>query len=162
MTTVTLISILATSLILLLISVFLFFSWYQKRQSFRQFEQLLTDIVDQQNARSNKLTRCFIDKRHLDETHAQNLSNQLISAEKLFLQHVINQQIQQQPLDDFYPQLCVLLDSYFNITPNLENTRETAPISSTAIENTDDSVTTQDNTPGTDASSEPEWDVASD
>ena len=159
MTTATLISILLTSLILLLIAVFLFFSWYQKRQSFRQFEQLLTDIVDRQNSRSDKLTRRLIDKRHIDETNARNLSNQLIASEKLFLQHVINQQIQQQPLDDFYTQLCLLLDSYFNISLKLENTKETATVGSTTIENTDNPESTQDNTPTTDSDS---WDDALD
>lgn len=156
MTTITLISLLATLSILLLIAIFLFLTWHKKRQSLKQFEQLLADITDQQNTRSEALTRRFTDKLHADPTDAQSLSKQLITAEKLFLQYFINQQIQQQPLDDFYTRLCDLLDSYFSITPKLENTQATAPTNSATIPNPENLATDQNVKPSPDSEPEPE------
>lgn len=157
MTTILLISLAVTLLFIVLIAGFLILSWHKKRQSFTQFEQLLADITDQQNTRSDALTHRFIEDIHIDPTLAQSSSNQLIAAEKLFLQHFINQQIQQQPLDNFYIQLCDLLDSYFSTLSQLENTERKAPISSAIIQSPENHTSTQDIKPAPDASPEPDW-----
>lgn len=156
MTTVTLIGILITFLILLLIVFVILLTWHRKRQSLSKFEQVLASINDQQNIRSGTLSRQIIKKLQIDPINAQSLSKQLISAEKLFLHYFINQQIQQQPLDEFYTQLCVLLDSYFNINPSQENTKE-----ATATQIIDNSAANQKETSATEqeskSDSEPEW-----
>lgn len=167
MTTIMLISIITTSLFLSLIAGFLIISWHKKHQSFRQFDQLLADITDQQNTRSDTLKRRLIEKRQIDPANAQSMSLQLIAAEKLFLQQFINQQIQQQPLDDFYSQLCELLDSYLNITPELENTQQAAPTNSAPIQDSENPATSQDikpvadsepeSNPKPDSEPEPDW-----
>lgn len=157
MTTILLISMVVTGLFLFLIAGFLIMSWHKKRQSFRQFEQLLADITDQQNTRSDTLKRRLIEKCQIDPANAQNMSIQLIAAEKLFLQQFINQQIQQQSLDDFYTQLCELLDSYLNITPKLENTGQEASTNSATIQDSENPATTQDIKPASDSEPEPDW-----
>ncbi len=116
MTQIALISIVGSATILLLvISLLLVVIWRGKRQSHHEFELLLDDIKDRQAARAESLADRIMQKYPLDQAGAQTLSSQLIGAEKLFLHHFIEQQIQQKSVANSYQQLCELLDSYFDV-----------------------------------------------
>lgn len=111
-------SVVVTTFVLLTIIGFLASSWFKKRKQHQQLEKLLDEIKERQNSRKNKLSRKFA--RHFDMTEkaAQEISDKLISAEKLFLQQYIDQLLKQKPSDVVYDQLCELLDFYLNSLPN--------------------------------------------
>lgn len=110
-------SVLVTTFVLLTIISFLTVSWIKKRKQHQQLEKLLDEIKERQTSRKNKLSRKF--ERHFDmaEKEAQQLSDKLIGAEKLFLHQYIEQLLQQKPTDVVYDQLCELLDYYLNSLP---------------------------------------------
>jgi len=111
-----LIGSLTTALVVILITGVLLLIWRNKNQRHREFERLLDDIKNRQTTRGNLLARRLADKLNVDKTDALGLSEQLITAEKLFLQQFFDQQMQQKPIEQFYEQLCELLDSYLAVT----------------------------------------------
>ncbi|WP_150050978.1 MULTISPECIES: hypothetical protein [Methylomonas] len=111
-----LIGSLTTASVVILITGVLLLIWRNKNQRHRDFERLLDDIKNRQTMRGNLLARRLADKLNVDKTDALGLSEQLITAEKLFLQQFIDQQMQQKPIEQFYEQLCELLDSYLAVT----------------------------------------------
>lgn len=121
MNSILLIGIVSTVLVLLFIAIFLFKVWRKKVAHHQQFEHLLDDIKERQLARANKLVRRSSEKFNLDQSNAQSLSDQLVTAEKLFLKHFIDQQLQQHSIENFYEQLCELLDSYFSALSSQSN-----------------------------------------
>lgn len=148
-----------TGLVLLAITSFLYLSWQTKRQQHRQLEQLLDEIKERQNSRKNKLSRKLSRHFNLTETDAHGVSDQLLGAEKVFLQHYIDQLLQQKPNDIVYDQLCELLDCYLSkLTPQAYSgdsspTPDLAPpIAATKVtKETNDAIATQN------ASPEPDW-----
>lgn len=88
-----------------------------KRQRLAGIEELLEDIKDRQQRRSDRLALALVGKHHLDEQTAQALSENLIAAEKQFLYGFVEQQMQQQAVGGFYENLCRLLDSYLDGLP---------------------------------------------
>lgn len=117
MTTTLAIGIAATLMISLSIAIPLFVNWRIKRKRISEFERLLDDINARQEARVSRLKQQFVDRHHLDQTEAQNLTQELIAAERLFLQQFIDQQLQQESVEGYYEQLCELLDKYLNSIP---------------------------------------------
>lgn len=107
-------AITVTCLVLLAIVSFLYISWRTKRKQHRQLEQLLDEIGERQNSRKNKLSRKLGRHFNMPESDVQGITEQLIGAEKLFLQQYIDQLFRQQPNDIIYDQLCELLDCYLN------------------------------------------------
>ncbi len=107
-------------LALAFIAGLIFFKSRERRRRHADFEKLLDDIKDRQDLRAKKLVRHMIGNQQFDQADAEKLSADLIEAEKLFLQKFITQQLQQQPVADFYENLCQLLDSYLDsaIPPN--------------------------------------------
>ncbi|MDT4290518.1 hypothetical protein RO575_13200 [Methylomonas sp. MO1] len=88
-----------------------------KRRRLAGIEELLEDIKDRQERRSDRLALALTGKHHLDEQTAQAVSENLIAAEKQFLYGFIEQQMQQQTVGGFYENLCSLLDSYLDGLP---------------------------------------------
>ena len=114
MSSVLIISLLEAFLVIALVATVLYLKWREKHYRHADFEKLLDDIKDRQDTRGNKLSRRFVDKYHLDQASAQNLSERLLAAEKQFLQQFIEQQLQQHSVANFYENLCDLLDNYLN------------------------------------------------
>lgn len=112
------IAVVVTSCVLVAIISFLTLNWLQKRKQHRQLEQLLDDIQERQNSRKNRLSRKLTRQFDMPEDEAQGISEQLIGAEKLFLQHYIGQLLTQKPSDIVYDHLCELLDDYLNRLPH--------------------------------------------
>lgn len=128
-----LMGVLVTTLVLLAIIGFLSVSWFKKRKQHRQLEQLLDEIKERQDTRKNKLARKFA--RHFDmgENDAQGISEQLIGAERRFLQQYIDQLLKQKPSDIVYDQLCDLLDYYLNsLVPRGKDASQPAETADTA------------------------------
>jgi len=121
MSPVLIISLLVTLFVSFSIVILLTLSWRKKKRQHREFECLLDDIKERQEARKNKLTRLLAEKHHLAQTDAQDLTEQLILAEKSFLQQFIDQQLQQSSVEHFYEHLCELLDNYLNCPPSESN-----------------------------------------
>ncbi len=88
-----------------------------KRRRLAGIEELLEDIKDRQPRRGDRLALALISKHRLDEQAAQELSENLIAAEKQFLYGFVEQQMQQQAIGGFYENLCRLLDSYLDNMP---------------------------------------------
>lgn len=117
MTPVLLIGLLVTLLLSLSIAIILLLIWRKKHNQHAEFERLLDDIKERQEARASKLSQRLIDMHDLSETDAKEISKLLIVAEKRFLQQFIDQQLQQKSIECFYQQLCELLDDYLNSLP---------------------------------------------
>jgi hypothetical protein len=88
-----------------------------KRRRLAGIEELLEDIKDRQPRRGDRLALALISKHRLDEQTAQELSENLIAAEKQFLYEFVEQQMQQQAVGGFYENLCRLLDGYLDNMP---------------------------------------------
>lgn len=132
MTTAWMIGIFATLLIAILIAVPIALQWRNKRKRIHAFERLLDDIGSRQQTRIDQLKHQFADQHQLDEDAIQNLSTQLIAAEKSFLQYFIDQQLRQDSVEDFYQQLCKLLDQYLVSMTSTNQTISTSPASKQA------------------------------
>lgn len=117
MTTSLLIALILTLLIILLTASLFYLNWQQKREHHRQFERLLDDFDGRQADRNNLLIQHLTDAYGMKRNAAEVLANQLISAEKLFLQQFIKQQLQHKSVEGFYQQLCELLDAYLDKLP---------------------------------------------
>lgn len=137
MTPVLVIGLLATLLISFFIAIPLFVNWRNKRGRILEFERLLDNINDRQNARIDKLTQRFTGRHKLNQADAQKLTQRLIVAEKLFLQQFIDQQLQQESVEHFYEQLCELLDNYLNSLPPHQAITPNTPADSTAHQEID-------------------------
>lgn len=105
---------LSTLVVFVFISLFLFLSWRKKRRQHREFERLLDDVKDRQLGRANKLKRQLGKWLQLQPEDIEALSQQLLTAEKRFLQQFIDQQLQHASNEHFYAQLTELLDVYLN------------------------------------------------
>lgn len=153
------IAVVVTSCVLVAIISFLTLSWLQKRKQHRQLEQLLDDIQERQNIRKNRLSRKFMRQFDMSENDAQGISEQLIAAEKLFLQRYIGQFLTQKPSDIVYDQLCELLDDYLNRLPHQnKDSSEAAKIRQTASDPEIASVAPEtDSAENSNAIPEPEW-----
>ncbi len=98
-------------------SVLMGIKWRNKRRRQAGIEALLDDIKDRQTPRVDRLARALVGKFGVDESAAKPMVDSLIAAEKQFLQLFVKQQMQQQPIDSFYENLCVLLDGYLDNMP---------------------------------------------
>ncbi|MCK9607874.1 MAG: hypothetical protein M0R33_15630 [Methylomonas sp.] len=128
---------LLTSFVLVAIISFLTLSWFKKRKQHRQLEQLLNEIEETQNSRKTKLSQKLTLQFEMTENDAQGVSEQLIGAEKLFLQQYIDQLLNQKPSAIVYDQVCELLDYYLDSlalqnTDSSQTSNTTQPISSDA------------------------------
>lgn len=159
MSAILLLSVIITTLVLSIIGIFLYVSWRKKHHSHLQLVELLDDITDQQSKRKNRLLRRFTDKLNLSHSDAQPIAEQLIAAEKLFLQQMMEQCLQQKPSEQIYEQLCELLDTYFNQLISLKDSPTDAPKKATNENNTEDPVASrEDQQPlNPDAPPEPDW-----
>ena len=158
MSPILLLSVIVTTLVLSGIGIFLYVSWRKKQRFHLQLVELLDDITDQQTKRKNRLLRRLTDKANIDKNDAEPLAEQLIGAEKLFLQQMMEQLLQQKPNQQLYEQLCELLDTYFNQLITITHS-PTQPATKTAtVEQCAEATTTeeiqQDNP---DAPAEPDW-----
>ena len=132
MNPVLIISLLVTLFVSFSIVILLTLSWRKKKRQHREFERLLDDIKERQEERSNKLTRLLAKKHNLAQTEAQDLTKQLIIAEKSFLQQFIDQQLQQSSVEHFYEHLCELLDNYLNSSSSDPNAKPNNTIQSSS------------------------------
>lgn len=103
-----------TLVVLSSICLALFLSWRRKNAVNRHLEHLLEDIAEQQNSRKKLLSRQLSNKFKLSEHDSDQLGEQLVGAEKKFLQRYVAQVIQQTPSSDLYPDLTELLNTYVN------------------------------------------------
>lgn len=126
MSPVLLLSIIMTTLVLLSVGIFLYVSWRKRQHVHAQLVELLDDITEQQSKRKNRLLRRFTDKLNLPPSDANPIAEQLIGAEKLFLQQMMAQFLQQKPNEQLYEQLCELLDTYFHQLIGLKNSSAAA------------------------------------
>jgi arginine deiminase len=127
MTPIVWVNILWAGFVLLLILIVLILFWRKKQQRHIEFERLLEDVKDRQESRSASLSRRMVEKFKMDALAAQALSEDLITAEKRFLQQFIEQQLQQKSVENIYAQLCDLLDSYLLAMPNQGDVAEKLP-----------------------------------
>lgn len=145
------ISALLTAMVLLAISGFLYFGWRKKRKLHRHLEQLLNDVNDQQVIRKGQLTRRLQQSLSVSPEAAQRLSRDLLGAEKLFLQQCTAQLLQHKLDENFYAQLCELLDCYLNSLAQDNN-------SATQTSETDaQGIAPQTRLPAEDAAPELDW-----
>lgn len=100
-------------LILVFIAIVFGFKWRQRRRHHRDIEQLLEDIETRQVLRGQQLSRRLQEHFGLDSEPSSQLSDQLIDAEKQFLQAFIEQQLRQASVSSFYENLCEVLDAYY-------------------------------------------------
>lgn len=157
MTQIAPVSILGLLIFLLSISALLLVMWRKRRRRHNEFELLLDDIKDRQAPRANKLTRRIMEKCKIDRANAQVLSEQLISAEKLFLQHFIEQQLQHKSVENIYEQLCELLDSYLSAIPNQDYSQE-KPLDKIAANQVNEVLSADPNNPKPhETVPEPDW-----
>ncbi|WP_148261948.1 hypothetical protein [Methylomonas methanica] len=151
-------SVLVTTFVLLTIISFLALSWFKKRKQHQQLETLLNEIKERQNSRKNKLSRKFARQFDMAEKDAQEISDKLISAEKLFLQQYIDQLLKQKPSDVVYDQLCELLDHYLISLPNQnKETSQNKSQHTSSQEELTSSTPEPASTENTEAISEPDW-----
>lgn len=144
MSNVWLITGLEAILMLIVIGSLAFVNWRKKQQRNTEFDQLLDDVTDQQQPRRNKLTKRFMDKFGVDQSKAIDLSEQMLTAEKVFLQFFIAQQMQQQSVAGFYENLCQLLDSYLVAHPTaIAGTSDDEPFSAATPAVADDAIADQ-------------------
>jgi hypothetical protein len=127
MTPIVWVNILWAGFVLMLILIVLILFWRKKQQRHIEFERLLEDVKDRQASRSASLSRRLVEKFKTDALAAQALSEDLITAEKRFLQQFIEQQLQQKSVENIYEQLCDLLDSYLLAMPNQGGVAEKVP-----------------------------------
>lgn len=152
-------SVLLTSFVLVAIISALTLSWFKKRKQNRQLEQLLDEIKEAQNSRKTKLSRKLTRQFDMTETDAQGVSEQLIGAEKLFLQQYFDQLLKQKPSDIVYVQLCELLDYYLNSVA-LQNTDLSQTSNTTQPIASDEEITYTAEKPkpeSTENKPEPDW-----
>lgn len=121
-----LLGLLSTLVLAIAIAGFLLLTWRKKRKQHDEMERLLDDISARQGSRVHKLKKHLIQKHRLDAQQAENFTQQLIAAEKRFLQQFIDQRLQQQSIEYFYEQLCELLDGYLDIPPTLSDSKNPA------------------------------------
>lgn len=159
MSAILLLSVIITTLVLSSIAIFLYVSWRKKHRSHLQLVELLDDITDQQSKRKNRLLRRFTDKLNLSHSDAQPIAEQLIGAEKLFLQQMMQQCLQQKPNEQIYEQLCELLDTYFNQLSGLKNSPADASKKTDSDNNVEEpAASAEDQQPlNPDAPPEPDW-----
>ena len=127
MTPIVWVNILWAGFVLMLILILLILFWRKKQQRHIEFERLLEDVKDRQESRPSSLSRRLVEKFKIDALTAQALSEDLITAEKRFLQLFIEQQLQQKSVENIYAQLCDLLDSYLLAMPNQGSVAEKLP-----------------------------------
>ena len=127
MTPIVWVNILWAGFVLMLILIVLILFWRKKQQRHIEFERLLEDVKDRQESRPSSLSRRMVEKFRMDALAAQALSEDLITAEKRFLQQFIEQQLQQKSVENIYAQLCDLLDSYLLAMPNKNGVAEKMP-----------------------------------
>ena len=158
MSPILLLSAIVTTLVLSGIGIFLYVSWRKKQRFHLLLVELLDDITDQQTKRKNRLLRRFTDKLNLNKNDAEPITEQLISAEKLFLQQMMEQLLQQKPNEQLYEQLCELLDTYLNQLITIKHS-PTQPATKTAtLEHAAEATTTEETQPDNpDAPAEPDW-----
>lgn len=110
-----------TLFVLLLVAGLLLSRWRGKRRIENELEALLDDINDRQGLRGAQLARRLTELHRLDKADADNLSQQLLDAEKQFLKTFIEQQIGHHSIADFYEKLCLLLDAYLIAVPERQD-----------------------------------------
>lgn len=152
-----LLSAIVTTLVLLGIGIFLYLSWRKKHRFHLHLVELLDEITDQQNKRKNRLLRRFTDKLNLPQSDAQPITEQLIGAEKLFLQQVMEQCLQQTPNEQLYEQLCQLLDTYFNQLIGLKSAQAAVNESAREANTAEESSAEEVHPLNLDAPPEPDW-----
>lgn len=103
-----------TLLVVLSIATALYLSWRKRNALHTGLAQLLEDITEQQQVRKTRLSRTLLEKFDLVEADAVRLSEQLVAAEKKFLQHYLHQSLLQKPNEHLYVELCQLLDVYID------------------------------------------------
>jgi hypothetical protein len=115
--------VVAEVIILLLgfIGLQLFFRSKSKKAKTKALEELL-DNIEFQESKRKKLLHQHLQKGYaLENQKADERSESIVVAEKLFLQAFIQQQIEQTPITDFYDMLCELLDQYLLYIPTLNS-----------------------------------------
>ena len=157
MSPILLLSAIVTTLVLLGIGIFLYLSWRKKHRLHLHLVELLDEITDQQSKRKNRLLRRFTDKLNLPHSDAQPITEQLIGAEKLFLQQVMEQCLQQTPNEQLYLQLCELLDIYFNQLIGLKSAQAVANDSASETNTVEETPAQEVHLVNPDAPPEPDW-----
>ncbi|PPD35113.1 MAG: hypothetical protein CTY19_03165 [Methylomonas sp.] len=157
MSPILLLSIILTTLVLLGIGIILYFHWRKKQRIHLQLVEILDDITDQQSKRKTRLLRRFTDKLNLQQSDAQPIAEQLIAAEKLFLQQMMEQLLQQTPNERLYEQLCELLDTYFNQLIGLKNSQVDANKPANEEKTVETAPTEASQPDNPDTPPEPDW-----
>lgn len=127
MSQVLLITGLESLLLLSVIAVAIFLSWRKKQRKNHDFNNLTDDIKDRQPVRSSQLQRRladYVSQKNL----AEDISEQLIAAEKLFLQQFLEQQMQNNSISGFYENLTELLDSYISSILKVNGKSTSTPV----------------------------------
>jgi hypothetical protein len=109
---IALIEMLVVLLIVLL--VLLGMNLRRKKRRLAAINLLIDDVTDSQGQRKQKLATKLSREFKLNNQSAQVLSDVLLTAEKTFLQHFIEQQIRGS-VDGFYENLCLLLENYMQV-----------------------------------------------
>lgn len=150
MSSIVAICIAETIFVLLLVAGLLLSHWRGKRRIGNELEALLDDIDDRQGLRGAQLARRLAELHRLDKTVADNLSGQLLDAEKQFLKTFIEQQVGHHSIADFYEKLCLLLDAYLIAAPE----REASTVAPKPTEPTEQSQAPAD---GDNENAPPDW-----
>src|SRR5574343_481305 len=87
--------------------------WRKKHKLSHDLKNLTEDIHDRQPLRLNQLKRRLVEQAGLKD-QGEQIADQLIAAEKSFLQSFLTQQTQHEGIGHFYEQLTELLDGYVN------------------------------------------------
>ena len=148
-----------TLLVLLSIFIMLLHSWRKKNALHKNLEQFLEDINDQQNARKKHLARQLGIKLKQSKNDAEQLGEQLVDAEKKFLQCYVTQVIQQMPSNTLYTELTEVLDLYVNnLSKHLQDDETKAAKSAHALNTREESNSSEEPAPtAQNPEQEPDW-----
>jgi hypothetical protein len=116
-------------IVLLVVILILIFMRERRKKKSRNLalEMMADDFGNRQTLRLNKLTALLAGKFKLESQISANLASQLTHAEKQYITHYIEAEMQES-LEAFYPNLNKLLDSYlyYLATELVKQTPETS------------------------------------
>lgn len=101
----------------ILLIVLLSISWRRKKRLTTEIEQLLNEVEKTRAGRKQWLEEILATKHQIAATETPELSQHFINAEKVFLQYIVKQQLEQSSLVNIYAQTRELLDHYLQLIP---------------------------------------------
>ncbi len=119
---VTLIALVEMGFILIAILVTLgIVSWKQKKNNHTGFEQVLSQISEEEGQRKKVILEYLTTRQHMETQQALELSEDFVEAEKQFFYAFLEQQMKKAPLTGFYQNVTGLLDKYLELLPEASN-----------------------------------------